>query len=240
MTLRATANSPLRFSEPQAHLQDKIRTLVRGYFISISRKEAVLFQRRILYAVLMLCAVVLSAPHGVRAQQSYAVITQNGVPMKTRDGVTLYSDIYRPKADGKFPVIVMRTPYDKSVGWAVGPAYQIATHGYVAVVQDVRGRYTSEGDWYPFRHESNDGYDTIEWAAALPSSNGKVGMTGRFLRRRNTDALRDCPSSASCGNLPCGHSQQLSRRLDVSGRSIRTVVRSKTGRRSSPRTRCGD
>jgi uncharacterized protein len=126
----------------------------------------------------MMFAVALIAPYWVRAQQSYAVITQNGVPMKTRDGVTLYSDIYRPKADGKFPVILMRTPYDKSVGWAVAPAYQIATHGYVVVIQDVRGRYTSEGDWYPFRHESNDGYDAIEWAAALPYSNGKVGMMG--------------------------------------------------------------
>jgi uncharacterized protein len=98
--------------------------------------------------------------------------------MKTRDGVTLYSDIYRPKADGTFPVILMRTPYDKSVSWAAAPAYQIATHGYVVIVQDVRGRYTSEGEWYPFRHESADGYDAVEWAAALPSSNGKVGMMG--------------------------------------------------------------
>ncbi len=136
-----------------------------------------MFQRRILYAILMIGAVGLSA-RCVRAQQSYAVITQNGVAMKTRDGVTLYSDIYRPKADGKFPVILMRTPYDKSVGWAAASAYQIATHGYVVVIQDVRGRYTSEGEWYPFRHESNDGYDAIEWAAALPSANGKVGMTG--------------------------------------------------------------
>jgi putative CocE/NonD family hydrolase len=137
-----------------------------------------LFQRRILHAILMICAVVLSAPHCARAQQNYAVITQNGVPMKTRDGVTLYSDIYRPRADGTFPVILMRTPYDKNVSWAVGPAYQIAAHGYVVIVQDVRGRYTSEGEWYPFRHESNDGYDAVEWAAALPSSNGKVGMIG--------------------------------------------------------------
>jgi len=126
----------------------------------------------------MIGAVVLSAPHCARAQQGYAVITQNGVPMKTRDGVTLYSDIYRPRADGTFPVILMRTPYDKSVSWAVGPAYQIAAHGYVVIAQDVRGRYTSEGEWYPFRHESNDGYDAVEWAAALPSSNGKVGMIG--------------------------------------------------------------
>jgi putative CocE/NonD family hydrolase len=137
-----------------------------------------LFQRRVLRAIPMICAAVLLAPHWVRAQQSYAVITQNDVPMKTRDGVMLYADIYRPKADGKFPVILMRTPYDKSMGGAASSAYQIATHGYVVIIQDVRGRYTSEGDWYPFRHESNDGYDTIEWAAALPSSNGKVGMMG--------------------------------------------------------------
>ncbi len=135
-------------------------------------------QRRILYAILMTCAGVLGAPHGVRAQESYAVITQNGVSMKTRDGVTLHADIYRPRADGKFPVILMRTPYDKSVGWAAAPGYQIASHGYVFIIQDVRGRYTSEGEWYPFRHDSEDGYDAVEWAAALPFSNGKVGMTG--------------------------------------------------------------
>jgi uncharacterized protein len=144
----------------------------------ISSQEAAVFQWKNLSVVLTICAVCLWAPCGARAQQNYAVITQDGVSMKTRDGVKLYADIYRPKADGKFPVILMRTPYDKSVGWAVGPAYEMATHGYVAIVQDVRGRYTSEGEWYPFRHESEDGYDTIEWAAALPYSNGKVGMTG--------------------------------------------------------------
>ncbi|MGB2627583.1 MAG: CocE/NonD family hydrolase [Candidatus Acidiferrum sp.] len=137
-----------------------------------------MFQRRILHIILMVCAGWLSASRCVRAQQSYDVIARDGVPMKTRDGVTLYSDIYRPRADGKFPVILMRTPYDKSVSWAVAPAYQIASHGYVVIVQDVRGRYTSEGEWYPFRHESEDGYDAVEWAAALPFASGKVGMTG--------------------------------------------------------------
>src|SRR5580693_9400839 len=137
-----------------------------------------MFQRRILQTILMVCAVWLAAPPCVRAQQTYAVITQNGVSMKTRDGVTLRSDIYRPRADGTFPVILMRTPYDKSVGWAAAPAYQVASHGYVFIIQDVRGRYTSEGEWYPFRHDSEDGYDAVEWAAALPFSNGKVGMTG--------------------------------------------------------------
>src|SRR5678810_185305 len=69
-----------------------------------------------------------------------------------------------------------RTPYDKqgSRDFAV----KGAARGYVVIVQDVRGRYTSDGDWYPFKNESNDGYDTVEWAATLPYSNGKVGMFG--------------------------------------------------------------
>src|SRR5215467_258778 len=160
-------------------MRDKMRKFWFGTVLHSSfAKEGLLFQGRALYAILLVCTAVLSAPHYVGAQESYAVITQNGVPMKTRDGVTLYSDIYRPRVDGKFPVILMRTPYDKSVGWASAPAYQIATHGYVVIVQDVRGRYTSEGEWYTFRHESDDGYDAVEWAAMLPYSNGKVGMIG--------------------------------------------------------------
>ena len=106
------------------------------------------------------------------------IIVQHDVPMKTRDGVTLYADIYRPKSADKFPVILMRTPYDKSVNWAVSPAARMAARGYVVIIQDVRGRYTSEGEWYPFKHEQADGFDTVEWAAALPYSDGKVGMMG--------------------------------------------------------------
>src|SRR5436190_16965210 len=106
------------------------------------------------------------------------VIVQQDVPMKTRDGVTLYADIYRPNSADKFPVILMRTPYDKSVNWAVGPTYKMVQRGYVVIIQDVRGRYASEGEWYPFRHEQADGFDTVEWAAALPYSDGKVGMIG--------------------------------------------------------------
>jgi putative CocE/NonD family hydrolase len=106
------------------------------------------------------------------------ITIQHGVAMKTRDGIALYADIYRPKSPDKFPVILMRTPYDKSVGWAVSPAFKIVSRGYVLIIQDVRGRYTSEGDWYPFKHEQADGYDAVEWAASLPYSNGKVGMMG--------------------------------------------------------------
>ena len=80
-----------------------------------------------------------------------------------------------PKPTAKFPVLLARTPYDKREEWISAPRRGA---GYVAMTQDVRGRYSSEGEWYPFKYESADGYDTVEWAASLPYSNGKVGMFG--------------------------------------------------------------
>jgi putative CocE/NonD family hydrolase len=96
--------------------------------------------------------------------------------MKTRDGVTLRADIYRPAGEGKFPTLLERTPYNKVNVAEFGS--KAAARGYLVVVQDVRGRYSSDGDWYTFKNETEDGYDTVEWAAALPHSNGKVGMFG--------------------------------------------------------------
>ena len=116
--------------------------------------------------------VILFAPFVLA--QSAAPITERGVAMKTRDGVTLRADIYRPTGDGPFPVLLARTPYNKSLMAPIG--IEGAARGFVMVLQDTRGRYASEGEWYPFKHEIEDGYDTVEWAAALPHANGKVGM----------------------------------------------------------------
>ncbi len=110
---------------------------------------------------------------------SHRVIVEKDLPMRTRDGVTLYSDIYRPDADGRFPVLVVRTPYDKNADMALTEKDYFPSHGYVVVVQDTRGRYSSGGEFYPFIHEANDGYDTIEWAARLPWSDGNVGTVGQ-------------------------------------------------------------
>jgi len=104
------------------------------------------------------------------------VTVERGVKATMRDGVALRADIYRPKQDGRYPVLLQRTPYNKATGVDFG--LRAAEAGYVAIIQDVRGRFTSEGDWYPFKWESQDGFDTVEWAAALPYSNGKVGMWG--------------------------------------------------------------
>lgn len=109
------------------------------------------------------------------AQQVHVLIQQN-VPVKMRDGVVLRADIYRPDLPGKFPVLLERTPYNKDN--EVGTATKDAAHGYVVIIQDCRGRYASDGEWYPFKHEAADGFDTVEWAAKLPYSNGKVGMFG--------------------------------------------------------------
>jgi hypothetical protein len=114
--------------------------------------------------------------HEARASETNGVTLERNLTMKTRDGVTLQADVCRPKADGKFPVLLARTPYDKN--GELDFCLQAAARGYVVVIQDVRGRYSSEGEWYPFKYESQDGYDTVEWAAVLPYSNGKVGMFG--------------------------------------------------------------
>jgi putative CocE/NonD family hydrolase len=106
----------------------------------------------------------------IQAAETYEVTVERAVTAKMRDGVILRADVYRPKADGQFPVLLQRTPYDKRGG--ADFALKAAAHGFVAIVQDVRGRYTSDGEWYTFTHESSDGYDTVEWAAALPYSNG--------------------------------------------------------------------
>ena len=84
-----------------------------------------------------------------------------------RDEIELATDIYRPKAEGKFPVILVRTPYKKEMNELQAKFF--ARRGYVYAVQDCRGRFSSPGVWEPFVNEANDGYDTVEW---LPFSLG--------------------------------------------------------------------
>ncbi|MEM9163178.1 MAG: CocE/NonD family hydrolase [Cyanobacteria bacterium P01_F01_bin.4] len=100
--------------------------------------------------------------------------------MTTRDGVRLDADVYRPQADDPLPVLLMRQPYGRAIASTVVYAHPTwyAAHGYIVVIQDVRGRGTSEGRFDLFAHEVEDGYDSVQWAAQLPGSNGQVGMYG--------------------------------------------------------------
>ena len=108
------------------------------------------------------------------------------VEMRTRDGITLVADIYRPQGAGPFPVLLHRTPYDKQGGRPYpnmdrpfNEGHLFASNGYITVVQDVRGRGKSEGTFVPFVHEPEDGYDAIEWAAGLDGSSGSVAGSHR-------------------------------------------------------------
>ena len=122
---------------------------------------------------------------------------QNRVPVAMRDGVILYADVYRPVAEGRYPVIVSRTPYSTE---RAPSAYEAAVHfalrGYVYVFQDVRGRHESEGEWEPFFNNEQDGYDTVEWAARQPWSNGKVAMQGgSYLGQNQWRAAQAAPKN---------------------------------------------
>ena len=107
-------------------------------------------------------------------------IIQKDVPAEMRDGTTLVADVYRPAQVGEYPVLLTRLPYGKDQLIATGymDAVEAARHGYIVAIQDVRGRFGSEGEWIPSVHEFEDGHDSVEWAARLPGSNGKVGMYG--------------------------------------------------------------
>jgi putative CocE/NonD family hydrolase len=121
-------------------------------------------------------AAFAPARASVDAPDCRRVAIEHGVRTRMRDGVSLVADVYRPDTPGRFPVLLERTPYDRRGD--ADMAFELAAHDYVVVVQDTRGRYESEGEFYPFRDEGHDGYDSVEWAASLPSSNGHVGMFG--------------------------------------------------------------
>ncbi|HLE69775.1 MAG TPA: CocE/NonD family hydrolase, partial [Vicinamibacteria bacterium] len=107
-----------------------------------------------------------------------SVLLETDVPATMRDGVVLRADVLRPDSPGRFPAILIRTPYGKMSEWRDSFAIRAARAGYVVVAQDVRGRYASEGVFRPYHQEGKDGYDTVEWVASLPYVNAKVGMAG--------------------------------------------------------------
>lgn len=109
------------------------------------------------------------------------VIVEKNVPVPMQDGIRLFADIFRPGRQGRYPVLLQRTPYSKEraqMTYLMLDPLRAVGAGYVVVIQDTRGRYASEGEFVPFPSESQDGFDTVEWCAAQPWSSGKVGMYG--------------------------------------------------------------
>ncbi len=113
-----------------------------------------------------------------------SVIVERNVPGHLRDGTVLRADVFRPRTAGRYPVLLCRTPYEKSSGFFTFDAPRLAQRGYIVAVQDCRGRGQSDGDFqwtYGFpgsAQEKLDGYDSVEWAANLSGSTGKVGLFG--------------------------------------------------------------
>ena len=132
--------------------------------------------------VLLISASALADDAQRAPQSSQDVVILRDVMVPMRDGVRLATDLYLPAKNGKavsekLPALLMRIPYNKETWGPHIPAF-FARHGYLAVAQDVRGRFKSEGDFFAFRDEPKDGYDTIEWLARHPACNGRVGMHG--------------------------------------------------------------
>lgn len=127
-------------------------------------------------AAALLVAAMLTTTSPVSGRVAGSV--SRDVPVPMRDGVVLRADVRRPAAQGRFPTLVHRTPYGKTATADGALVQKAVARGYAVVVQDVRGRYASDGEYVAYQHEGSDGYDTIEWAAAQSWSNGRIGTFG--------------------------------------------------------------
>jgi len=128
----------------------------------------------ILYGLIVACFLVLVP--SISAQGLPYVFEKN-VMIPMRDGTRLAANIYKPKTDGPFPVILLRTPYGKP-GEQWGEAKRYTAAGIAMVAQDCRGRGDSGGKWDPFRYDPEDGFDTQEWVGSQSWTNGKIGTSG--------------------------------------------------------------
>ena len=135
---------------------------------------------RVLLAVAALgLAAVAPATGQLPARPETTWVREHDVAVPMRDGVLLRADVWRPQGNGPFPVLVYRTPYGKTAAQTDYTTFRKAVErGYAVVMQDVRGRFASDGEFVAYTQEGRDGYDTIEWAARQPWSNGSVGTFG--------------------------------------------------------------
>jgi uncharacterized protein len=137
------------------------------------------------FAVFFLYAPSLTAQNDVFEQLEQIAIVEEKVMMPMRDGIRLATDIYRPKKEGKVPIIFSRTPYNFAT-WQDGEkrtstaaqALEAVKRGYAYVVQNERGRFYSEGEWDILGVPLTDGYDAFSWMKDQPWSNGKIGTLG--------------------------------------------------------------
>jgi uncharacterized protein len=160
--------------------------------------QMALFRRALIcFDTLLALALSLPALHA-QTNSVYEVSVAKNEMVRMRDGVQLATDIYRPARngsaiDGKFPVILDRTPYNKDSISAA--ANYLVPHGYVVIAQDVRGRYRSEGRWFPIRDDPNDGFDLAKWIGSQPWFDGHIGTMGSSYEgaTQHAMAIADAP-----------------------------------------------
>ncbi len=138
---------------------------------------------RISFTVLLTVSILLVSFASILfaeelSQPVYKVIEEKNVMVEMRDGVRLATDIYRPDAEGAFPALLVRTPYNKEAQWTANDAPFFAVRGYCVIIQDCRGTYASEGVFDALHPESFDGFDTQEWVGVQPWCSGKIGAYG--------------------------------------------------------------
>ena len=131
-------------------------------------------------SVVMAVLLLVVAAWSLTAQDLPQILIDHHRAIPMRDGVTLYADVYRPAREGRYPTVVVRTPYgvQREGAGSHDRLVQLGRMGYAVVNVDTRGRFESDGIWDPFRTEGKDGYDVIEWAAKQPWSTGKVSSQG--------------------------------------------------------------
>jgi putative CocE/NonD family hydrolase len=160
-----------------------------------------------------LAALAYSAPQLVKKSPSLAggedVL---GVSIRMRDGVMLAADVFLPSPTGRFPTVLVRTPYNRKAPTTRG-FRGFVRHGYAVVIEDVRGRYASQGSFGPVTQEGPDGNDTINWIAEQPWSNGRVAMTGNsFLGITQWwAAVQDNPHLLAISPMTAGDDEYLDR-----------------------------
>jgi putative CocE/NonD family hydrolase len=140
------------------------------------------------------------------------ILIEKNVMVPMRDGVNLAADVYRPVEEGRHPVLLSRLPYNKDLpgrlALIAGAALRAAQQGYVVMYQDCRGRFASEGEFYPVFDDANDGVDTVNWIVQQPWASGQVGMIGGsylgftqwLLAREHPEALRAIAPSVTTSN----------------------------------------
>jgi putative CocE/NonD family hydrolase len=135
--------------------------------------------RRAAILSLVLAAIAVASCRRQPPAATGIPVTERNVAVPMRDGVILRANVFRPAGMGPFPVLIYRTPYKKEDEQkSYGTFEKAVARGYAVVIQDVRGRYASDGEFNPYRNEGRDGFDTIEWAARQPWSTGAVGTFG--------------------------------------------------------------